>query len=266
MPHRLHHINRIYWWQIFCASLQFISRIPVPQRFTQHITIDDYVKGVIFFPIIGFIIGMSCALVFSLAQCVWGSAIGLLFAVLCNTVITGAFHLDGLADTADGVFTLYQRPKMLEIMRDSRIGTNGVLALFFAITLKIAVLYALSEEHDVSVYTALIGAPVVARTLAVIILMYRQPYARDKGLGHVYIGKVTTKQAKLTLSCGGIIIAIVNGGVGIVCALFTLGFMCCYRAYIQRKLAGQTGDTLGGGIELAELCFCLSLLTPTMSL
>lgn len=250
------HIKLPYWLQLFFSSLQFISRIPVPQRFTQNLVVNDYVKGVVFFPLVGFIIGMFCAVTFSITQYFWGALIASLFAVLINAVITGAFHLDGLADTADGIFTVYDRQKMLEIMRDSRIGTNGVLALFFVTSLKIALLYYLASQ-SVSVIPLLITAPVIARTLVVVILMHRQHYARSNGLGNIYIGKVTGSQAALTLICGTFMIMVVNGGPGLICALLTFGFIWGYRTYIHTKLGGQTGDTLGAGIELAELCFCL---------
>lgn len=249
----------IPYFKLFCASLQFITRIPVPEKYTQDLDIKDYAKGVITFPLVGVVIGCLCAFVFLVTQLWWGNLIAATCAVITGAMVTGAFHLDGLADTADGIFSSRNREKMLEIMRDSRIGSNGALALIFVILLKVLAIYQLAE-HQLSVCALLIAAPALARTLAVILLMYRQRYARDSGLGHYHIGNITVSAARNTLLTGLIVILLLSGFKGLFYACAVAVFGLLYRALIQDKLGGQTGDTLGAGMELFEVVFLLLML------
>lgn len=251
--------RHLSYFKLFCASLQFITRIPVPQHYTEDLDIKDYPKGVITFPFVGVTIGCICAFVFLIAQLWWGNLIAAVCAVIASAMVTGAFHLDGLADTADGIFSSRSREKMLEIMRDSRIGSNGALALIFVVLLKVLVIYQLAEHH-LAVCALLIAAPALARTLAVRLLMFRQNYARDSGLGHFYIGNITKSAARLTVLTGLVIVLLLTGYKGLFYAVATAGFALIYRSLIQNKIGGQTGDTLGAGMELFELVFLLLML------
>ena len=100
--------------------------------------------------------------------------------------MTGGFHLDGLADTCDGVFSARSRDRMLEIMRDSRLGTHGGLALIFVVLAKILVLSELALRGE-PILASLAAACAVSRGTAAL-LMYRHRYAREEGLGNVFIG------------------------------------------------------------------------------
>jgi adenosylcobinamide-GDP ribazoletransferase len=259
MPSEKHPINKPSYWQLFCASLQFITRIPVPQRYTENMAIEDYPKGVITFPLVGAVIGGLSAFVFLVTQLWWGNLIAAVCAVICGAMVTGAFHLDGLADTADGIFSSRSREKMLEIMRDSRIGSNGALALIFVVMLKVLAIYQLAEK-DLSVVALLIASPALARTLSVALLMYRQKYARDSGLGHFYIGNISQRQMRITLWTGLALVLVLAGFKGLLYAAATAGFALLYRTLIENKIGGQTGDTLGAGKELFELIFLLLML------
>lgn len=247
------------YFKLFCASLQFITRIPVPEKYTQDLDIKDYAKGVITFPLVGVVIGFFCAFVFLVTKLWWGNLIASVFAVLTSAMVTGAFHLDGLADTADGIFSSRSRERMLEIMRDSRIGSNGALALIFVILLKVLAIYQLAEQQ-LAVCALLIAAPALSRTLSVRLLMYRQRYARDSGLGHFYIGNVSKRAADITLWTGLAVVLLLTGIKGLFYAVAALGFALIYRQLIRSKLGGQTGDTLGAGMELFELVFLLLML------
>ena len=123
--------------RLFFATLSFMSRLPVPQRWSQGLDLDRYVNGVITFPVIGLLLGALSGLVFMIVEAWCGIPLAAFFTVLALALLTGGFHLDGLADTCDGVFSARRREKMLEIMRDSRLGTHGGLALIFVLLAKV---------------------------------------------------------------------------------------------------------------------------------
>lgn len=248
----------MYYLQMFFASLQFITRIPVPARYAQSVAIDDYSKGVVTFPLVGLVVGLIGALVFGLIQLLWGAPLASIGVVLIGAVLTGGFHLDGLADTADGVFSSRPRARMLEIMRDSQIGSNGALALILVVGIYTLAIYRLTLTSG-DVWLLIIAAPIISRTLAVVLLMFRQNCANENGLGHYYIGNVTTKNSYITLIIGTILVLALSGLSGLLSAALTGLFGLGYRAFINHKLGGQTGDTLGAGIVLFEVIFLLFL-------
>ena len=111
--------------KLFWAMLSFISRLPVPARWSQGLDFEHYSRGIVMFPLIGVVLGGLTGLVFMALQPWCGVPLAALFAVLTLALLTGGFHLDGLADTCDGIFSARRRERMLEIMRDSRLGTHG---------------------------------------------------------------------------------------------------------------------------------------------
>ena len=110
--------------KLFWAMLSFITRLPVPRRWSQGLDFEHYSRGIITFPLIGLLLGAISGLVFMVLQAWCGAPLAALFSVLVLVLMTGGFHLDGLADTCDGVFSARSRDRMLEIMRDSRLGTH----------------------------------------------------------------------------------------------------------------------------------------------
>jgi adenosylcobinamide-GDP ribazoletransferase len=195
-------------------------------------------------------------LVFLAVQSWCGLPLAALFSILALALLTGGFHLDGLADTCDGVFSARRRERMLEIMRDSRLGTHGGLALIFVLLAKVLVVSELALRGT-SVLAALAAACAAGRGVRV--LMYRHRYAREEGLGNVFIGKKATNLRDVGLAAilAAMLLPGMHGvaalGIAMV-AIFILGQL------LKRTLGGQTGDTLGAAIELGELIFLLALL------
>ena len=120
----------------FFAALSFISRLPVPARLSQGLEIEQYQRSIITFPLVGLLLGAIAGAVVMLLQPWCGGPLAALLGVLALALLTGGFHLDGLADTCDGIFSARRRERMLEIMRDSRLGTHGGLALIFVLVAK----------------------------------------------------------------------------------------------------------------------------------
>ncbi|MTH47428.1 adenosylcobinamide-GDP ribazoletransferase [Intestinirhabdus alba] len=243
----------------FWAMLGFISRLPVPVRWTRGLDFEHYSRGIVTFPLVGLLLGGLSGLAFVILQAWCGVPLAALFCVLTLALLTGGFHLDGLADTCDGVFSARHRERMLEIMRDSRLGTHGALALIFVLLAKVLVISELALRGT-PMLAALAAASAVGRGCAVL-LMYRHRYAREEGLGNVFIGHVSGRQAGVTLGLAALLAALLLPGMGGVvamvaaaAAIFILG------QQLKRTLGGQTGDTLGAAIELGELIFLLALL------
>lgn len=245
----------IAFFRLFLLSLQFLTRIPVPGRYTDPIPLADYRQMIKAFPLAGLVVGLCSAFVFSITQLWWGNLLAAAFTVLTIAMMTGAFHLDGLADTADGIFSSRPRERMLEIMRDSRIGTQGALALIFKVVLHILVIYQIAQNKP-SAIGLLIAAPVMGRSLGAL-LMYRQRYARESGMGNLFIGNISAGEFYTALILGAMLTFLFAGGYGVLMAAASGVFLLVYRAMIQNKLGGQTGDTVGAGIEIAELAFLL---------
>ncbi len=241
------------------ANFQFMSRIPVPESWTKDLDFNRYVDGIVRFPLVGVVGGAIAAGVFS-AALLWSDVyLASACYVLALALLTGAFHLDGLADTCDGIFSARKRERMLEIMHDSRLGTNGGLALIFIILFRVLAVSHLAKTAPALCPFLLWAAPVASRALMVV-LMYRQPYARESGLGNVFIGKVSGARTLLTLLLGLGLVTLLGQGQASIAFLLTLLFSYGYQRFIHHRLGGQTGDTLGGGNELFELVFILTLL------
>ena len=124
----------------FLLTLGFMTRIPVNVDLGE-VKDEDMHKGFLYYPVVGLILGLCDMAVFLLVSLILPEVFGILFAMLANLCLTGAFHLDGLSDTADGIYSARTRERMLEIMKDSRIGTNGAVAMCFDLALKFAGIY-----------------------------------------------------------------------------------------------------------------------------
>ncbi|MCT4706755.1 adenosylcobinamide-GDP ribazoletransferase [Enterobacteriaceae bacterium H11S18] len=245
-------------FRLFFAMLQFMSRLPVPGRWSQGLEVNQYVRGIITFPFVGLLLGSLAGLVFIVLQPWSGLPLAALGYVLALALLTGGFHLDGLADTFDGIFSARTREKMLEIMRDSRLGTHGGLALIFVLFAKVLLVSELSLRGN-NMLGVLAGASVAGRA-ACVMLMYRQKYARESGMGNLFIGKVSGMQTAVTLACGALLCVLLVPVAGIWAFAITLAAMMAFAWALRRTLGGHTGDTLGAAIELGEVVFLLALL------
>ncbi|MDR0805887.1 MAG: adenosylcobinamide-GDP ribazoletransferase [Enterobacteriaceae bacterium] len=248
------------WLVRFFAAMQFITRIPVPAKWAEGIDFRQSGRGVPVFPLVGLIVGVIAALISVGISQTGGMFIGAISYVLALALLTGGFHLDGLADTCDGIFSARTRERMLEIMKDSRLGTHGGLALVFCIGIKTLAVLELSYHTPIYLLALLICAPIAGRT-AMVLLMYGQRYAREgEGLGNIYIGKITARETLCTLLIGFILIAVIGGKHGVFAIAITLIMVFGLAGYFRHHLGGQTGDTLGAAEELGEVIFLLALI------
>lgn len=237
----------------FFIALQFMTRFPVPR--TEATSRDDLSKAAAFFPLVGVIVGLSAALAFVLLQRVLPLPASVLGAMIVASVLTNALHEDGLADVFDGLGGGWSKERALEIMRDSRIGVYGVLALIFLVLSKLLLLSALSPGQ---IWRWLIVGHVAGRWAPLALSVWLPP-ASNEGLGRliakrsgaleIVIGTVTLIIALLlTLSWQAALIAF-----GITAFVTLLSGL-----YFRLRLSGITGDCLGAAVQFTEVALYLT--------
>jgi len=179
--------------------------------------------------------------------------------------LTGGLHFDGLMDTADGIFSHRSRERMLEIMQDSRVGNFGVLTGVTALLLKFAAITSLLDNQPLS-WAALLLIPAWSR-YAEVYAIVRFPYAREEGKGKIFhetSGKADLLTAALLPAAAGIGAAFLSGPYAIlVVSGATIAAGIAASHWVNRHLAGQTGDTYGAVVEIAE---CGGLILSVMAL
>jgi adenosylcobinamide-GDP ribazoletransferase len=199
------------------------------------------------FPLVGFLIGGVLALAdYALRDLLNPAARGFV-VIIALVVITGAVHLDGLADTADALGAGRDRLRALAIMRDSRIGTFGAIALFFVLTLKLA---ALADAAHAARYRAIFLAPGLARWVMVIVAD-GMPYLREAGAGSSLLQSGKSKWRIASLIAGAGVLA-ARSSSGVAALVIALLLSLILRAGYRRWLGGVTGDLIGAAGELAE--------------
>ena len=175
-----------------------------------------------------------------------------LLALLAGTIVTGAMHEDGLADCADGFWGGWTKERRLEIMKDSQIGTYGVIALIASFGLRWIALTLLFEAQTMLV---MIGAAMVSRA-AMVAVMSLLPHARSTGLSHL-TGAPTRSVALLAGGLGiaaAFVLLPMAFGVLLMVATLSASWMAIARA----KIGGQTGDVLGATQQLSEIVVLLA--------
>ncbi|MDQ1278395.1 MAG: Adenosylcobinamide-GDP ribazoletransferase [Thermodesulfobacteriota bacterium] len=236
----------------FLAAIQFLTIIPMPGG--QTIRDTDIESCVRFFPVVGLLIGCLVALCDHCISGLFPSLPAAVLTVLALLIITGGLHMDGLADTADGVFSVRARERMLAIMRDSRIGAMGVLAMVFIIALKIAALVPLPLPQRLAI---LVLMPIGGR-FAMLLMLTALPYARkDGGLATLFITRrswLNPVFAIIFLGASGWFVGAWMGLVATLAAVVAAGLVSWY---IYLKLGGFTGDTIGAASEITETVLAL---------
>jgi adenosylcobinamide-GDP ribazoletransferase len=209
-------------------------------------------------PFIGAAVGLAAGLVFAVVRSIAGPGwLAAVLAVGAAVLITRALHEDGLADTADGLGPhALEPPRRLEIMRDSRNGTFGVLALALTVLVKVACLAQFSGSTGLVV---LIGAHALSRAVLAYPLLAYAPVHAD-GLG-AQAGKPTDNDVWLTIAIGATLAFLLLLGKGFFVALLApaaaIAAAWFASRWIAQRIGGYTGDTLGAVQQKAEIAFLI---------
>ena len=226
---------------------KFMTRIPIP------INVDydqkKLGKSIKFFPFVGLIIGFilyySSIILVKFSK---NNLINALIVIVIELMVVGIIHIDGLCDTFDGLFSYREKEKMLEIMKDSRIGTNGaiILVLYF-----IAKILFISEIFSINL-KYLIIYPVLAR-LATPINAAFSDYARKNGMSNFIILQNATFEGIFSIILAAALSFLILSFKGFEIFLGAFLFIIFFMQFVKKKIGGVTGDTMGAALELTAI-------------
>ncbi len=270
--------------RVFFTALMFYSRIPCP-TWVDHS--PDYLdKATRYFPLVGWVVGAVAAAFFALGAVLWSPVVGALLGTGATLLLTGAFHEDGWADVCDGFGGGYTPAKILEIMKDSRLGTYGAVGLGILLSLKIAALAGIGQgywENDMgsalsfmSVYVenwpraaaALFCAHPLSRALAVQMIGVLG-YAREDATSKVKpVAKSFPLSSRLIALFFGLTPLVLvsywqpfswSPMLALLAAIAAIAAVIYVARMAKRRLGGYTGDCLGAAQQAAEVAFYLAL-------
>ena len=244
----------------FLIALQFLTRIKLVQQETWDS--KEFGGSVPYFTAVGLIIGILSALVYVFLAPYFGVMTTSLLVVVFHFLLTGGLHADGFMDTCDGLFSGRDRERKLEIMKDSRVGSNGVVGFVFLVLLKWQILAVINpiEAPLVLVFLSTISKAGLTRSVC------SYPYARPEGMGKAfaqYAPENSNRIAWMTLSV--LMLPFLYMGLKIDSLFIVLvplimigigmGTNVVLNRYIVKHLGGVTGDTYGFVSECTELVF-----------
>lgn len=249
-----------WWWRLtndFWLALAFFSRLPVPSATVYSPAAQQRAIG--YFSLIGWLLGSLLAGALWGACQIWPQPVAVVVTLGLGLLLTGALHEDGLSDMCDGLGGGLDQTKKLAIMKDSRLGSYGALALVTSLLLKFSLLASLPAP-----WWALLLAQPLSRTLAGC-LVFVLPYVRDTRAGSAKAGALVGNQSHwqlMGLVTGGALALWLLPWPLAVAATLLLGLLFVWLVrFFTRHLGGYTGDCLGGAQQLAELLLYLLLAT-----
>ena len=229
------------------AALGFLTLAPLPGFACG--TEDDLSRSLPWFVVVGAMIGAGAALMDKALCSMLPVGPASSVTVLLLVAVSGGLHMDGLADTADGFFSSRPKAQMLDIMRDSRVGAMGVIAIVAVMLVKFSLL---TSMDDGTRFMAVFMAPVAGRFAPVFVVVTMKYVHGDAGLGTVF-----KKNASLLSLCKTFLLfftvcfwaARYNG---LIIAVVTILIVATFSFWCWRKIEGWTGDTLGASVEISE--------------
>lgn len=249
----------------FITALQFLTVFRV--RKDRDMDENDLARSMAYFPFVGFFIGVILVYADKALAAFLPDTIANVFLLLLSVLITRALHMDGLADSIDGIMGGRDHQSRLAIMKDSRIGSAGALGIFFVLLVKYVCLNNLFSDHKTA---ALLTAPAFSRWSQMLV-MFHADYGREEGIGRAFVGHVRLggliAASVITIVLSGFVIyqydvetAVLAAGIPTAVGLVTV----LWRWYVVRKVGGVTGDAVGAVSEMNEaltLLLFVSLLT-----
>lgn len=242
--------------RIFFTALMFFTRIPCPS-FTDHD--PEYLnKSSKYFTLVGIIVGSISALAFYVFHLIFSLEIALLFSIVASLLTTGAFHEDGFADVCDGFGGGWTKEKILDIMKDSRVGTYGLVGLILLMALKFT---SLDQIPVAFIIPTIISAHAVSRLISVS-LIYTDEYAREDLLSKAKPLATKMTPTEFLIACVfGLAPLLLLQNWWIFLSLIPLILVKLYFSkYFKKWIGGYTGDCLGAVQQVSEVVYYLSVL------
>jgi adenosylcobinamide-GDP ribazoletransferase len=240
----------------FLGAIRFFTRIPVSDRIPHSAALLNHAAR--YFPAVGIIVGLISAIVFGLGLLVLPQSLSVLLAMASSIYLTGAFHEDGLTDMTDGLGGGWEKLRILDIMKDSRVGSYGVVVIMMVLAIKFV---CLNEISAALVPMLLITGHTFSRYCSVLI-MAGMHYVREDALSKSKpLATQLTGKALAVASCFGMLPllwlpfdAMITGMLSGLLITVWLG------RKLQKWLGGYTGDCLGAVQQLSEVAFYLGVL------
>lgn len=238
------------------TAVGFLTRVPMGE------TEGVLARAVGWFPAVGALIGLAQGLVLVTANLLVDPLLAAVLSVAVSTLITGAFHLDGIADVADAFGGGWTREQRMAILKDSRLGTYGTATVVIVVLIEVAALATIVERPALEAVVAVMAAHSVSRAAAVVTMRVARPATVD-GLAAAYVAEAGPASLSLASAVAGAILvglAMLMGGgsvaVGVTVAAVVLAVAMTTTAMIilaNRKIGGITGDVLGSVQQLGAL-------------
>jgi adenosylcobinamide-GDP ribazoletransferase len=250
----------VHQFRLFFIALQFFTRLPIPRWVGFEAGWLHHASR--YFPLVGIVVAGLCALVYVGASAVWPPAVAALLSTAGGIYLTGAFHEDGFADTCDGFGGGMTRERVMEIMKDSRIGTYGAVGAGLLVALKVMLLALMPPA--VAVCALFIAHPM--SRLAASSLIWKLDYARDEGKAKPLAQEMSGAELAIAAVCATLP-AIIVGTLGYVSrlaigasVLAAAAAAAWLAAKFVRRIGGYTGDCLGAVQQVSEVAIYLCLL------
>ncbi len=224
----------------FLAAVQFLTVLPV-QRDTGHVG-----QGAVFYPLIGALLGASAGVVLMLGEVGLGRSLSALLALGLLLCATGCLHEDGLADVADAVRAGRTREKMMAILKDSRIGTYGAVALIFSVAVRWQAMAEMAQS------VAGLAAAVSFSRASLVVLAGITP-AVGSGMGQAFALDCSRTVVTLVVAQAVVISCFAGWRPALAMIAATALVVLLARAYFVRRLGGVNGDCLGATCQAVEM-------------
>ena len=235
----------------FLSALRFLTIIPLPGR--REVTPEEVGRSIVYFPLVGLIIGLILVGLNWLMGLFLPSALVDVLLVVSLVAISGAFHLDGFIDTCDGMASHKTVEERWRVMSDSRVGAFGIIGACCLLLVKYV---SLSNVPESWLVETLVLMPVVSRW-AMVYAVFAYPYAKPSGLGKAFKQGASWPRfviATLITLVVALILAQLTGFIIMIAIWVTVVAMA---AYLKGKFGGLTGDTYGAINEVAEVCLLI---------
>jgi adenosylcobinamide-GDP ribazoletransferase len=230
----------------FLIALQFLTRIHLVRQV--NIAPETFGACVRWFPLVGALIGAILAGVLYFADPYLPIHTLAAALIILEFFLTGGLHCDGLMDSADGLLSGRPRERMLEIMKDSRVGAHGVAAFVLLALAKWSLFFDLLPHGPLA---ALFAMPVLGR-LAMVIAITQYPYARPEGIGKAFAA-FAGRPALYIAAATALILVAPLGPTALLALAAAVIFALAFCRYVSAVLGGLTGDIYGAVAELSEI-------------
>jgi adenosylcobinamide-GDP ribazoletransferase len=239
--------------ELFLTALMFFTRIPVPEIDYSDERLNSSSK---YFTLVGILIGIIISLLFMLCVNLFSKPISILITMVSSILLTGAFHEDGFADFCDGFGGGYTKEKILEIMKDSRLGTYGTIGIFFILLLK----FFLLLEFELNLIPAiLIIGNSFSRLISMSVVMILN-YVSENGKAKPIATKMEISEFIFLVFFGLFPLLFFKSLFIILAIIPQIGLLFYFQMYLKKTIGGYTGDCLGALQQISEISIYTFLL------